>query len=73
MSGAPECNRDEIPEIEITPAMIEAGVAVLCAFETETADEAYWAKRVYLAMVALAPASARSTKQRADNDPARAQ
>jgi hypothetical protein len=37
-------------EIEITPAMLDAGVSVLCEFETETTDESYWARRVYSAM-----------------------
>ena len=38
-------------EIEITPAMLAAGVSVLCGYETETAGEEYWAARVYRAMV----------------------
>lgn len=40
-SGAP---------VEISPEMIAAGVRVLCGYETFTADEAYWAREVYLAM-----------------------
>ncbi len=45
-------DRPEEPEteIEITPAMIEAGAAVLCSFETLTAGEEYWARKTYLAM-----------------------
>lgn len=35
---------------EITPAMIESGVAVLCAFDTTFEGEAAWAVRVYQAM-----------------------
>lgn len=42
--------RSEDREVEITPEMIEAGVAVLYCFETETADEAYWARRIFVAM-----------------------
>lgn len=38
-------------EIEITPEMIEAGASILCGFETETAGEEYWAKKVFLAMM----------------------
>lgn len=45
-AGAPEIE----DEIEITPEMIEAGTAVLFSFETLTASEEYWAKRVYRAM-----------------------
>lgn len=37
-------------EIEVTPEMAEAGARVLCAFETFTAGEAYWAEEVYRAM-----------------------
>ena len=46
LAGAPE------QEIEITPAMMDAGAAVLCGFETEITDETYWAKavKVYVAM-----------------------
>jgi hypothetical protein len=29
MSGAPETNADNIPEIEVTPAMVKAGLDVL--------------------------------------------
>lgn len=38
------------PEIEITPAMIAAGVSVLCAFDTTFEQEAAWAIRIYSAM-----------------------
>jgi hypothetical protein len=38
------------PVDEITPAMIEAGAAILSSFETFQADESYWAKEIYLAM-----------------------
>jgi hypothetical protein len=48
-AGAPEI------EIEITSEMIEAGAGVLCGFETETTDEMYWAKKVYIAMREVAP------------------
>jgi hypothetical protein len=48
-AGAPE------QEIEITPEMIEAGAGVLCGFETETTDETYWARKVYIAMREAAP------------------
>jgi hypothetical protein len=48
-TGAPE------NEIEVTPEMIEAGAAVLCGFETETADESFWAKEVFLAMAMESP------------------
>ena len=37
-------------EMEVTPEMLRAGASVLCGFDITTADEAYWAKRVYLAM-----------------------
>jgi hypothetical protein len=37
-------------EDEITPEMIRAGASVLYGFETQTADEAYWAVEVYRAM-----------------------
>jgi len=46
-------------EIAITPAMIKAGAAVLCSFETFTADEAYWAQEVYSAMRRVALSSRR--------------
>jgi hypothetical protein len=42
-------------EIEVTPEMIEAGVSVLCGYETLTAGESYWAGEVYRAMRAVAP------------------
>jgi hypothetical protein len=42
-------------EIEITSEMIEAGALVLCGFETETADETYWAEKTYIAMREAAP------------------
>jgi hypothetical protein len=52
-----ECADDSSPragapvdEIEITSGMIEAGASVLCAYETLTAGEEYWAKAVYRAM-----------------------
>lgn len=41
-----------VGEIEITPEMLDAGASVLCGFETETADERYWAEEVYRAMAA---------------------
>lgn len=41
------------PRIKITEEMLEAGVAVLCKFETLTAGEEYWAKEVYIAMASL--------------------
>jgi len=39
------------PDIEITEEMEAAGARVLCSFETFTADEAFWAREVYRAMV----------------------
>ena len=39
-----------LTEIEITPAMIEAGARVLYRFQTFTAGEEFWAEEVYLAM-----------------------
>ena len=46
--------RTDSEEIEITPAMIEAGASVLCGFNTYFSDEAHWAKKVYNAMVKVA-------------------
>jgi hypothetical protein len=43
------------PEIEVTPAMIEAGVAEFCQAETYFSTEEYWAERIYRAMRAAAP------------------
>ena len=56
-SGAPG------EEIEITPAMTEAGAAVLCGFETYFSTEEYWADAVYRAMrrAALSPAGGSTT------------
>ena len=42
---------------EITPEMIQAGASVLYGFETQTADEAFWAAEVYRAMRRAAQSS----------------
>lgn len=42
-------------DVEITPAMIEAGTAVLCRMTTYIADEEYWAEEIYKAMLAVSP------------------
>jgi len=41
----------ESPGIKVTPEMLKAGASVLYEFETLTAGEEYWARRVYEAMV----------------------
>lgn len=41
---------EEHEGIVITDKMIEAGVRVLCGYETLTRGEAYWAEEVYRAM-----------------------
>ncbi len=45
-AGAPEA------EIEITPAMIEAALSVLAAYDTTFERDDVWAKRIYSAMEA---------------------
>ena len=37
-------------EIEITPEMIEAGVSLLCAFDTTFENENIWAERIFRGM-----------------------
>lgn len=49
--------RRDTDELEITPAMIGAGIGVLCKYETETAGESYWAREVFTAMARAAPSS----------------
>jgi len=51
--GAPE------DEIEVTPEMIEAGVAILYGYETDTVGEEYWAETIYKAMRKVALAAQR--------------
>ena len=41
---------DRREEVEVTPAMIEAGVAVFCRMESAYAGEAYWVEQIYRAM-----------------------
>jgi hypothetical protein len=48
----------------ITPAMLDAGERVLCSFETFTADERYWAERVYEAMARVAALEASQRRER---------
>jgi hypothetical protein len=43
-------DRKTTADIEITPEMIEAGVAVLYRFERYYHDEDHWAEEVYRAM-----------------------
>ncbi len=57
MPESPDQNGQAGAEIEITPEMIEAGVSVLCEFNTFEASEEYWARRVFAAMVSVAPES----------------
>ena len=45
----------ELPEIEVTPEMIEAGASVLFRMETAFAREEFWAEEVFRAMAILAP------------------
>ena len=42
-------------DIDVTPEMIEAGVAILYGYETETIGEEYWAEKIYKAMRMAAP------------------
>jgi hypothetical protein len=42
-------------EIEITPEMIEAGVAILYGYETLTRGEEWWAVEVYRSMWKRSP------------------
>ena len=44
--------------VEVTPAMIEAGEALLWQFDADYSDAAVWAKRIYRAMAGLAPSKA---------------
>lgn len=53
MSDRPSDKAPE-PDVEITPAMIEAGLAELYRFTRDT-DEVACLKQIYLAMVRAAP------------------
>ena len=54
-----------VGEIEATPAMINAGAAVLCGMTTLLADEEYWAGKVYRAMCAAHSSGSCGSRERA--------
>ena len=58
--------QDKDYETEITKDMVEAGASVLCGMELAFADEEFWAKEVYRAMVKASsdPMFARRFSQR---------
>lgn len=59
----PPTGGSDVPEFEVTPEMIEAGVSVLCAVDTTFESEAEWVKRIYRAMVAArAPLDERGSR-----------
>lgn len=52
MSGAPKSETDDIPEI--TPAMVEAGVAAIEPFDLQDAIEGYLGRDELVAAIFLA-------------------
>jgi hypothetical protein len=54
-------------EIEVTPAMLRAGVRVLYGYETETAGEGYWAERIYRAMASASLAGLSASNSQGGN------
>ena len=49
---APKAGAPADEDIKVTPAMIEAGVSVLCEMDLTRQPEAHWAARLFRAMAA---------------------